>query len=63
MFVTTGAAHFVGMREELVAMVPPWLPQARLLVSITGVLEILRAAGQAPCDRSDIPLRRERTSP
>ncbi|MEU5725074.1 hypothetical protein ABZ783_25090 [Micromonospora sp. NPDC047738] len=62
MFVTTGATHFVGMQEELVT-VPPWLPQARPLVSITGVLEILRTAGQAPYDRSDIPLRRERTSP
>lgn len=45
MFTATGAAHFVGMREELIAMVPPSLPAPELLVSVTGVLELLGAAG------------------
>ncbi len=26
MFLLTGGAHFIGMRDELVAMVPPALP-------------------------------------
>lgn len=45
MFVLTGGAHFIGLREELIAMVPPWLPAPGLLVTVTGVLELLGAAG------------------
>ncbi|GAA2814458.1 DoxX family protein [Saccharopolyspora taberi] len=45
MFVATGLAHFVGLRAELVNMVPPWLPAPELLVTITGVLELAGAAG------------------
>ncbi|WP_281689034.1 DoxX family protein [Pseudonocardia thermophila] len=45
MFVVTGAAHFIGMREELIAMVPPWLPAPELLVTITGALELAGAVG------------------
>jgi uncharacterized membrane protein len=45
MFVLTGAAHFVGMRAELVAMVPPGLPAPEFLVTLTGVLELAGAAG------------------
>lgn len=45
MFTTTGIAHFVGMRQELVAMVPPALPAPELLVTVTGVLELAGAAG------------------
>jgi uncharacterized membrane protein len=45
MFVMTGVAHFVGMRETLIAMVPPALPQPGLLVTITGVLELAGAVG------------------
>lgn len=45
MFTATGAAHFVGMRDELIAMVPPALPEPGLLVTVTGVLELLGAAG------------------
>ncbi|WP_211352346.1 DoxX family protein [Nocardioides albertanoniae] len=45
MFTATGIAHFVGMREELIAMVPPSLPEPGLLVSVTGVLELLGAIG------------------
>jgi uncharacterized membrane protein len=45
MFVVTGASHFVGLREDLINMVPPALPEPGLLVSITGVLELAGAAG------------------
>lgn len=45
MFVATGIAHFVGLRAELVAMVPPSLPAPELLVTVTGVLELAGAAG------------------
>lgn len=45
MFTTTGVAHFIGMRAELVRMVPPDLPAPELLVSVTGVLELAGAVG------------------
>jgi uncharacterized membrane protein len=45
MFTMTGTAHFVGMRAELVSMVPPSLPAPELLVTVTGVLELAGAAG------------------
>lgn len=45
MFVLTGVAHFVGLRADLVAMVPPALPAPELLVTVTGVLELAGAAG------------------
>ncbi|MER7011482.1 DoxX family protein [Saccharopolyspora sp. NPDC000359] len=45
MFVLTGVVHFAFLREELIAMVPPALPAPGLLVTATGVLELLGAAG------------------
>ncbi|UVI35386.1 DoxX family protein [Brevibacterium spongiae] len=45
MFTVTGISHFVGMREELIAMVPPWAPGAAALVTLTGVFELLGAVG------------------
>jgi uncharacterized membrane protein len=46
MFVMTGVAHFVPpMRRDMIAIVPPGLPAPGLLVTITGVLELLGAAG------------------
>jgi len=53
MFVLTGVAHFVPpLRGNLIAIVPPALPAPRLLVSITGGLELLGAAGLlAPATR------------
>ena len=45
MFTLTGTAHFNGMREDLIAMVPPALPYPELLVTVTGVLELLAAVG------------------
>lgn len=45
MFTATGLAHFVGMRAQLIAMVPPQLPAAGELVTMTGVLELVGAVG------------------
>jgi uncharacterized membrane protein len=46
MFVLTGVAHFApAMRRDLIAIVPPRLPAPGLLVTVTGVLELLGAAG------------------
>ena len=46
MFVMTGVAHFVpAMRRDMIAIVPPRLPAPGLLVTITGVLELVGAAG------------------
>ena len=46
MFVMTGVAHFVpAMRRDMIAIVPPRLHAPGLLVTITGVLELLGAAG------------------
>ncbi|KQY57319.1 DoxX family protein [Nocardioides sp. Root140] len=45
MFTVTGCAHFVGMRDDLIAMVPPSLPSPGTLVTLTGVLELLGAVG------------------
>jgi uncharacterized membrane protein len=46
MFVMTGVAHFVpAMRRDMIAIVPPRLPAAGMLVTVTGVLEIVGAAG------------------
>ncbi|TDC53689.1 DoxX family membrane protein [Actinomadura sp. KC345] len=44
MFTVTGIAHFVGMRQELIDMVPPALPAPEFLVTVTGVLELAGAA-------------------
>lgn len=46
MFTMTGIAHFTpGMRRDMIAIVPPRLPSPGLLVTATGVLELLGAAG------------------
>ena len=46
MFVVTGIAHFVNpLRRDMIAIVPPRLPAAGALVTITGVLELVGAAG------------------
>lgn len=48
MFLLTGGAHFIGMRDELVAMVPPALPSPGLLVTVTGIAEIVAALALLP---------------
>lgn len=46
MFVVTGVAHFVNpLRRDMIAIVPPRLPAAGVLVTITGVLELAGAVG------------------
>src|SRR3954467_1971759 len=46
MFLVTAIAHFVNpLRRDMIAIVPPRLPAPALLVTITGALELLGAAG------------------
>ncbi len=46
MFVLTGFSHFApALRRDLIAIVPPRLPAPGYLVTITGLLELLGAAG------------------
>ena len=47
MFLLTASAHFVpaSRRAGLIAMVPPRLPNPAMLVTATGILEILGAVG------------------
>ncbi|TAH36461.1 MAG: DoxX family membrane protein [Planctomycetota bacterium] len=45
MFCFTAVAHFGSMRADLVRMVPPWVPDPELVVTLTGVCEILGAVG------------------
>ena len=45
MFVFTAVAHFNKMRRDLVQMIPSFFPQPMLIVYVTGVAELLGAAG------------------
>jgi len=46
MFAFTAIAHFVPKtRTEMLAMVPPALPMPGVLLTVTGVLELVGAAG------------------
>ena len=45
MFLFTASAHWGKRRQDLIGMVPPVLPRPDLLVTFTGVLEILGAIG------------------
>jgi uncharacterized membrane protein len=45
MFLFTAFAHFGPMREDLVRMVPPSVPAPELVVTLTGVCEVLGAIG------------------
>ena len=44
MFLLTASAHWGKRRRDLVAMVPPAFPRPDVLVTVTGLLEILGAA-------------------
>ncbi|OBK14921.1 DoxX family protein [Mycobacterium asiaticum] len=45
MFALTGIAHFAPpLRRDLIAIVPPRLPAPDLLVTLSGVLELMGAA-------------------
>jgi uncharacterized membrane protein len=45
MYLLTASAHWGKRRPDLLRMVPPSFPRAGLLVTMTGVLEILGAIG------------------
>jgi len=45
MFTFTATAHFNKMKHDLARMIPAYLPRPLLLVYLTGVLELLGAAG------------------
>jgi len=45
MFLFTASAHWGKRRQDLIRMVPPALPRPNLLVTFTGVLEILGGIG------------------
>jgi uncharacterized membrane protein len=45
MFCFTAAAHFNSMRGDMIAMVPPAVPRAALVVTFTGICEVLGAVG------------------
>ena len=43
MLFFTAAAHFNNMRPDMIAMVPPFVPNPAFMVTFTGVCEILGA--------------------
>ena len=45
MFLLTASAHWGKRRPDLIRMVPPSFPRADLLVTISGLLELLGALG------------------
>ena len=45
MFLFAASAHWGKRRQDLIRMVPPALPRPNLLVTFTGVLEILGGIG------------------
>jgi uncharacterized membrane protein len=45
MFCFTAAAHFNTMRPDMVRMVPPSVPNPELMVTFTGICEILGGIG------------------
>lgn len=45
MFFLTGASHFTSMRADFIAIIPPALPYPDLLVTVSGALELIGAAG------------------
>ncbi len=45
MFLLTGASHFIGMREEMIAMVPDIIPAPGLMITLTGIAELAGAVG------------------
>jgi len=45
MFALTASAHWGKRRPDLIRMVPPAFPNRGLLVTVTGILELLGAIG------------------
>lgn len=44
LFIFAGAGHFIKT-QEMVQMLPPWVPERTLLVYLTGLFEFALAAG------------------
>jgi uncharacterized membrane protein len=45
MLLFTASAHFTSMKEDLIRMVPGWVPRPQAVVFLTGICEILGAIG------------------
>jgi len=45
MFIFTATAHFNKMKHDLARMIPAYFPRPLLLVYVTGLLELMGAAG------------------
>ncbi len=45
LFALTGSAHFIGLREELMRMVPPAMGDPGFWVTFTGIAEFAGAVG------------------
>ncbi|HXA56268.1 MAG TPA: DoxX family protein [Candidatus Acidoferrum sp.] len=45
MLLFTAAAHFTAMKEDLIRMIPSWIPSPRAIVYFTGICEIAGALG------------------
>jgi uncharacterized membrane protein len=45
MLLFSAAAHFTSMKEDLIRMIPSWIPSPRAMVYFTGVCEIAGAIG------------------
>jgi uncharacterized membrane protein len=45
MLLFTASAHFNAMKADLLKMVPPWIRNPEIVVTLTGVCEILGAIG------------------
>ena len=45
MFCFTAAAHFNSLRADMIAMVPPSVPNPEFMVTFTGICEILGGIG------------------
>ncbi|ANA82372.1 hypothetical protein C7121_23575 [Paenibacillus glucanolyticus] len=43
MFLVAASAHWCRLRGDLIAMMPPRIPNAQILISLTGILEIAGA--------------------
>ena len=44
-FCATGTGHFLGVRADLIAMVPPGFPDPALLVTLSGLAELAGGIG------------------
>src|ERR1700687_1896055 len=43
--IFTASAHFTRMKQDLVRMIPDWIPQPMALIYFTGLCEIAGAIG------------------